>query len=112
VLGTWADDYIRVLDGTRYLGDPASQEAHHGINRLIGLMSAAWRRAVSDATAFEQRLAALQSSWRTRQGRVRTGSAVGLPICLLPGAPILTMATAAELIGRSGQAADGQSVGW
>jgi hypothetical protein len=40
VLATWADDYIRALDGTRFLGAPTSQEAHEGINRLIGLVAA------------------------------------------------------------------------
>ncbi len=106
VLATWADDYIGALDGTRFLGDPTSREAHEGMNRLIGLVAAACRRAVADATAFEQRVATLQTAWRERLGGVRAGSATDLLIRLLPGAPLLTVATAAELIGRSGQAAN------
>ncbi len=107
VLATWADDYIRALDGTRYLGSPASLEACEGSDRLIGLVAAACGHAVADAMDFERRIAALETSWRGRLGGIRSESAVDLLLRLLPGAPVLNVATAADLIGRSGQAANG-----
>ena len=46
----------------------------------------------------------LELAWRERLGRVRADSAVVLLLRRLPGAPILTVRSAAELIGRSTQA--------
>ena len=46
----------------------------------------------------------LQSSWRQRVGTTRRDSAASLIIGALPAAPVLTVSTGAELIGRSFQA--------
>ena len=46
----------------------------------------------------------LELAWRERLGRVRADSAVDLLLRRLPGAPILTVQSGAELIGRSTQA--------
>jgi hypothetical protein len=46
----------------------------------------------------------LQDEWRRRLGRVRKGSAVALLLGALPAAPMLTVQSAAALIGRSQQA--------
>jgi DNA-binding Lrp family transcriptional regulator len=46
----------------------------------------------------------LQNSWRARRGRVRAGSALDRLIDALPGAPVVTVQSAASLIGRSEQA--------
>ena len=92
------------LTGTRYIGASDSAEAHAGTNRWIALFTSACRRAVEDAGHFEERVIALQSSWRERVGRIRRDSAVSLLIGMLPAAPALTTTTAAELIGRSFQA--------
>jgi hypothetical protein len=59
---------------------------------------------VSDAQRYEQRVAELQQQWRGRIGRVRRASASDLLLEALPGAPVLTVQSAASLIGRSGQA--------
>ena len=56
------------------------------------------------ASQFEEQVRALQSSWRERVGTTRRDSAVRLLIGMLPAAPVLTVSTAAELIGRSFQA--------
>ena len=107
VLATWATDYVAALSSTRYLGSADSVEAHEGLNRWIGLFAAACRRAVGDATAFEERVAILRQTWRTQLGRVRANSALDLLLRALPGAPLLTVQSAAALIDRSVPAANG-----
>ena len=72
--------------------------------RWVGLFATAARRAVADANAFEERVQSLELTWRERLGRVRAGSAADLLLRRLPGAPILTVQSAADLIGRSVQA--------
>ena len=105
ILATRAQDYIGALTGTRHVGAPDSAEAHAGTNRWIALFASACRRAVEDASRFEEQVLAMQSSWRERVGRVRRDSAVRLLIDALPAAPMLTVSTAATLIDRSFQAA-------
>lgn len=105
VLATWSQDYVAGLTDTRYEGDPGSPVATDGLNRWISLMAAACLRAVDDATSFEERVRALRSSWRERVAPLRRDSAVDRLIEALPAAPVLTTATAADLIGRSFQAA-------
>jgi Fic family protein len=104
VLATWSRDYVRTLTGTRYLGDPSSEQAVQGTNRWIALFAAASRRAVEDARLFEARVAELQSRWRSRLGRVRRGSAADLLLEALPGTPMITVSSAASTIDRSFQA--------
>ena len=101
VLVTRATDYIAALEGTRYRGRSTSPAAHEGLNRWVGLFAAAARRAVADASEFEARAQALEEAWRERLGPVRANSATDLLLRSLPGAPILTVQSAAELISRS-----------
>jgi len=101
VLATWAADYVTALEGTRYLGRPASGAAHEGLNRWVGLFATACRRAVDDASAFDARVQALEVTWRERLGAVRADSATDLLLHVLPGAPVLTVRSAAALISRS-----------
>ena len=104
VLATWSRDYISSLTETRYVGAPDSAEAHAGTNRWTALFASACRRAVEDASRFEEQVRTLQASWRERVGHTRRDSAVRLLIGALPAAPVLTTSTAAGLIGRSFQA--------
>ena len=104
ILATWSRDYVGALMGTRHLGEADSAEALGGLNRWIALFASACRRAAEDASRFEARVGALQSSWRERVGRVRRDSAVHRLIDALPAAPMLTTSAAAQLIGRSFQA--------
>jgi Fic family protein len=106
ILATWSEDYVAALMGTRYEGAPESTQAHEGLNHWIGLFAAACKRAVEDATEFEERLRELQYEWRRRLGTVRARSALDLLIRALPGAPIVTVNSAADLTGRSFQAAN------
>lgn len=106
ILATWSKDYVDALNGYRYPGAPSSRAAHEGSNRWVALFAAACRRAVDDARSFEKRARAIEAAWRGRLGRVRAGSSVDELLRRLPGAPIVTVKTAAALIGRSTQAAN------
>jgi hypothetical protein len=104
VLATWSRDYIGGLSATRHhkpAGSPAAQGARNG---LIGLFAAATSRAVADAETYEQTVAEIKSHWRERLGRVRRDSAAALLLNALPGAPIVTVHSAAAPTGRSEQA--------
>ena len=104
ILATWPRDYVGGLTGARCEGAPDSEEALAGINGWIALVARAIQRAAEDAGRFEEQLRALQDSWRERLGSVRRGSAADLLVRALPGAPLLTITTASDLIGRSFQA--------
>jgi Fic family protein len=106
VLATWADRYVDGLSATRYRGEATSDAAHDGVNQWVGLFATACRRAVDDANHFEERVAAIQREWRERVGPIRSDSATAILIQKLPGAPIVTVQSAAELTGRSVQAAN------
>lgn len=101
VLATWATDYVAALEGTRYQGQSASSAAHEGLNRWVGLFATACRRAVDDATEFDACVRGLEAAWRERLGAVRANSATDLLLHALPGAPVLTVRSAADLISRS-----------
>lgn len=104
VLATWAGSYIEQLTGTRYRGRADSTAAREGINRWIAFFSAACRRAVSDAAAFEDTVESIEERWREALGTVRAGSAVERLVSALPGAPVVSVTSAAQLINRSFQA--------
>jgi Fic family protein len=101
VLATWASDYVAGLGVTRYRGAASSKAAHDGINLWVGRFAAAVNRAVSDASGFEARTQALQDDWRAALGTVRANSATDRLLRTLPGAPLITVNSAAALIGRS-----------
>ncbi len=105
VLATRSQDYVGGLTETRYVGAPDSAEAHAGINRWVALFASACRRAVEEASRFEERVRALQESWHERVGPIRRDSTARLLIEALPAAPVLTTSTAAALVSRSFQAA-------
>ncbi|CAN5547642.1 Fic family protein [soil metagenome] len=104
ILATWSADYVDGLTRSRYQGPPDGIEAVEAADAWISLFAGACLRAVADAEAYERRVHALQDAWRARLGRVRKGSAVELLLEALPGAPIVTVQSAAALIGRSAQA--------
>lgn len=104
VLATWSDGYIAGLTATRRRSEPDSAEAIDGLNRWIALFAAAMTRAVGDADDYERRVHEVQARWREAVGKVRADSAVLLLIQALPGAPLVTVQSAAALIGRSVQA--------
>jgi Fic family protein len=101
VLATWATDYVAGLEATRYRGPVTSKAAHNGLNLWIGRFAAAARRAVGDANSFETRTGELQGEWRAVLGSIRANSATDRLVRALPGAPIITVNSAAALIERS-----------
>ncbi len=104
VLATWSRDYVKGLTATRYRSDASSQQAVDGLDYWVGLFAAAMTRAVADAESYEQRVAEVQAAWREALGKVRANSAVDILLDALPGAPVVTVQSAAALIGRSDQA--------
>jgi Fic family protein len=104
VLATWSEAYVGGLTATRYREAPSSQAAINGVNDWLDVFAAATRRAVADAMSYEQRVRDVQEKWRERLGRVRTDSAASRLVDALPGAPIVTVQSAAALIDRSEQA--------
>jgi Fic family protein len=101
VLATWAKDYVNGLQGTRYRGPASSADAQNGINVWVARFAAACVRAAADAADFEKRSRLLQEEWRAKAGPVRANSATDLLLRVLPGAPLITVASAAALIGRT-----------
>jgi Fic family protein len=101
VLATWARDYVGGLTATRYRGPAGSPAAHEGINHWVAAFAGACARAVSDADSFERHVQEIEGRWREEIGRVRSGSATDLLLHSLIGAPLVTVASAADLIGRS-----------
>ena len=101
VLATWANDYADGLQATRYRGSASSAAAQNGTNLWVARFAAACLRAVDDASGFEKRSQSLQEEWRARLGPVRANSAIDLLVRVLPGAPLITVKSAAALIGRT-----------
>jgi len=101
ILATWAQQYIDGLTATRYNGDASSSDAHKGINLWVGRFAGACSRAVEDAEVFEQHAMNIESHWRERLGKIRSKSATDLLLRRLVGAPVLTVASAADLIKKS-----------
>jgi Fic family protein len=103
VLATWSDDYVDGLSRTRYRGSPDAPEGIDGTNAWISLFAGACQRAVADAEAYEARVRTVRDAWSERLGRVRKNSAIELLLAALPAAPIITVQSAAAMIGRSQQ---------
>jgi Fic family protein len=101
ILATWADDYVNGLAATRYRGPATGKYAHAGLNVWVDSFAGACIRSVDDASSFESRVRQIEEKWRAQLVRVRSGSATDLLLRALPGAPILTVKAASELIGRS-----------
>jgi Fic family protein len=96
ILATWAKDYVNALMGTRYRGPATSRDAHEGTNRWVAQFATACTRAVADAAAFERRAQEIEAA----------GQPADLLLRGLPGAPVVTVPSAAKLIGRSFPAAN------
>jgi Fic family protein len=103
VLATMQDAYVAGLRAVTYIGDATSAEALAGTNLWICRFAAACRRAVSDVDFYLERAEAIRVRWRQQLGSVRTKSAAALLIDALISTPLLTVGTAAKLIGRSFQ---------
>lgn len=103
-LATWSDDHVARLTATRSRNDPDSDDAVEGLNRWIALFAGALTRAVADADDYERQVHEIQDRWREAVGKLRSDSAVLRLIDVLPGAPLVTVQSAAALVNRSVQA--------
>lgn len=102
VLATRATGYITGLTSYRHLGKPDSVQRSTDTHTWLQTFATATRRSCADAETYAQRIDTLDAAWRTRLGRVRSNSSADLLLGLLPGAPVVTVESAAGLIGRSG----------
>lgn len=101
VLATWASDYIAGLTAYRHIGACDHPERSTGASAWLRTFASAAHRSCNDAESYAGRIEALDARWRERLGRVRANSAVELLLDLLPGVPVITVDSAARLIGRS-----------
>jgi Fic family protein len=101
ILATRSEEYIRALSSTRYPPDASTEVAAQSISKWVELFAVSCVRAVRDAETFEQRIAQLTADWQQRLGPLRPHATARAIINVLPGAPILTVKTAAALTRRS-----------
>lgn len=101
VLATRAQEYVNALISTRYAPGTSPSGAARAVSRWVELFAASTVRAARDAEAFEDRIRAIVSAWYERLGPVRSHSTIRAIIAVLPGAPVVTTKTAAQLTGRS-----------
>lgn len=101
VLATWASDYISGLTAYRHVGGADSPERSTGAVTWLRTFATAAHRSCSDAESYATKIDGLDAKWREQLGRVRANSAVELLLDLLPGVPVITVDSAARLIGRS-----------
>ncbi len=101
VLATWASDYIAGLTAYRYIGAPDGPDRSTGAGTWLRTFATAAHRSCADAESYAGKIEALDARWREQLGRVRANSAVELLLDLLPGVPMITVDSAARLIGRS-----------
>ncbi|MGH7608979.1 MAG: Fic family protein [Candidatus Dormibacteria bacterium] len=101
VLATLARSYIDGLTIYRYVGSASSPKAIEGLNTWISRFGGACTRSVQDALTFETRVSELEKSWHNRLGRVRANSATDRILHILAGAPVLTVDSAARLLGTT-----------
>lgn len=101
ILATRATSYIQGLTEFRHLSPPNSTERSKAAHTWLRKFTTATRRACSDAIRYASAIEDLENTWRAEVGRVRGDSSLDRLLSVLPGAPIVTVASAAELIGRS-----------
>ena len=101
VLATWARDYIAGLTAYRHVGAPDSPARSTGAGTWLRTFATAAHRSCTDAESYASKIEALDARWREQLGRVRANSAVELILDLLPGVPVITVDSAARLLGRS-----------
>lgn len=101
VLATWSRDYVNGLMAFRHTSEPQGLERSQAAHEWIRTFASATHRACLDARAYAESLGDLVTEWRDRLGRVRRDSAVARLLSVLPGSPVFTVTSAAQLIGRS-----------
>ena len=101
VLATWSDDYVNGLMTFRHHSEPDSAERSAAATEWLRMFATATNRACQDAENYSADIGEIIATWRTRLGRIRANSSADLLLRVLPGVPIVTVATASKLIDRS-----------
>ena len=78
-----------------------SPDRSTGAGTWLRTFATAAHRSCVDAASYAAKIEALDARWREQLGRIRANSAVELLLDLLPGVPVITVDSAARLIGRS-----------
>lgn len=101
VLATWSGDYVNGLMRFRHISEPDSTERSQAAAEWLRVFATATNRSCRDAESYSAEIDAITVAWRAKLARVRANSSTDLLLGVLPGAPIVTVESAAALIGRS-----------
>ena len=101
VLATLSDDYVNGLKTFRHLSEPNSAQRSAAAAAWLRMFASATSRACQDAESYSADISEIIATWRTKLGRVRANSSTDLLLQVLPGVPIVTVASASSLIDRS-----------
>jgi hypothetical protein len=85
----------------RHLSEPDSAERSAAAVEWLRRFATATSRACRNAEAYSEDIDEITALWRSKLGRVRSNSSTDLLLRVLPGAPIVTVESARNLIGRS-----------
>jgi Fic family protein len=94
---------VLAADAKRYVGGLTAFREER-IAEWCAVFAESVQLAAAKAAELADRLVRLQQSWRERAGRPRRHSSAEALIKLLPAHPIVTLATATRILGRSKQA--------
>jgi len=94
---------VLAADAKAYVGGLTAFREDRPADWIL-LFAQAMERAAAKASELALRLAELQEKWRERAGHPRRHSSAEALIVELPAHPIVTVATAQKLLGRSKQA--------
>ena len=107
VLLTLREQYYGALEAYRFdAADADGRTLSDAASQWVEFFCSAVGQACARAGAFEERMADLRRSWEERV-RPRADSAAQLLLDALPGNPVVSVASAARLTGRSYPAARG-----
>jgi Fic family protein len=101
VLATWSKDYIHGLTTYRHVGPADAPTRSEAAHTWLRTFASATLRACRDAERFADQIDEITAGWREQLGRVRADSAINRIIEVVPGAPIITVESAARLVDRS-----------
>ena len=101
VLASRPRDYLAGLTAYRHIGRPDAPARSHAAGIWLRTFATATRASCEDAEAYAAGIRSLEAHWRDRLGTVRARSATERLLDLLPGVPVITVASAARVIGRS-----------
>ncbi len=101
VLARRAEDYVAALQRCAHVGAPDSAGRQTAVVDWLWLFDATMGQAADRAFAYCDDIEALQEGWRLDVGAVRANSSVDRLLRILPGSPVLTVASASRRLGVS-----------